>query len=117
LALAKDESWIKDSLCIEYPDVEFFPDETYKEDVKKAKSICSRCLVKSECLDYAYTTNQPWGIWGGFTMKEVRIIAPLRNSLKLITTPVSIVVNSVSITPKPFVLRVPLDNEFHLSLP
>lgn len=35
-----------------------------------AKTICSRCEIRGECLDWAIDTRQQHGIWGGLTEKE-----------------------------------------------
>jgi len=36
----------------------------------KAKEICARCPVSSECLAFALRTRQEYGIWGGLTQEE-----------------------------------------------
>jgi len=35
--------------------------------VKKAQMICRRCPVRQECLDYAMTNGEGWGVWGATT--------------------------------------------------
>ena len=37
-----------------------------------AKSICGRCPVRQECLEYALRVEEPFGIWGGLTEAERR---------------------------------------------
>jgi len=32
-----------------------------------AKTMCLRCPLKSECLEYALEANEQFGIWGGLT--------------------------------------------------
>jgi WhiB family redox-sensing transcriptional regulator len=32
--------------------------------------VCSKCEVRLECLDFAITTRQQEGIWGGLNPKE-----------------------------------------------
>lgn len=44
--------------------------EEREERELHAKSICQRCSVKSDCLDYALRTREPYGIWGGLTELE-----------------------------------------------
>ncbi len=39
-------------------------------DVARARAVCHRCRVRSECLDYAVSTRQVHGIWGGLTEIE-----------------------------------------------
>jgi hypothetical protein len=36
-----------------------------KEDIKIAKAICSECLARSACYDYAVKNKEPAGVWGG----------------------------------------------------
>lgn len=38
----------------------------------RAKSFCSGCLVRAECLDDALRTKAMGGIWGGLTDVERR---------------------------------------------
>ena len=39
-------------------------------NAEKAISVCERCPVRRECLDYALTNNEDIGIWGGKTEAE-----------------------------------------------
>jgi len=39
-----------------------------------AKSLCTRCDAKGECLEFALATREKYGIWGGTTEKERRRI-------------------------------------------
>jgi WhiB family redox-sensing transcriptional regulator len=57
--------------CTEANPDYWFADE-HDEDEKYGKSeqaiaagICKRCPIKHPCLQYALTTNQTHGIWGG----------------------------------------------------
>lgn len=49
---------------------EFFPNKG--ESTAEAKKLCRRCDVKAECLNYAITTNQEYGVWGGLSERERR---------------------------------------------
>ncbi len=35
---------------------------------------CNRCPVKQECLDFALDNNEKWGIWGGLSPEERRVL-------------------------------------------
>ncbi len=48
----------------------FFPDHESGQDAEAAKAICRACPARLECLDYAVTTFQDAGIWGGATTEE-----------------------------------------------
>lgn len=50
----------------------FFP--TQGESTKRAKAICADCSVVDECLEYALTTPERYGIWGGTSERERRIM-------------------------------------------
>ena len=47
----------------------FFPDRGGR--VSRARSICARCPVRVECLDYALDHFEV-GVWGGLTEEERR---------------------------------------------
>ena len=38
----------------------------------RAKSVCSECVVRKQCLDFAIATREPHGIWGGMNEVEPR---------------------------------------------
>ena len=51
----------------------FFPDSDIKSartQVKTAKVICRGCPVSATCLNWALTSGQEAGIWGGLTEAE-----------------------------------------------
>ncbi len=55
----------------------FFPiGQTGEAEVKiaRAKKVCVTCPVRQECLEFAVTTNQEYGVWGGQSEEERRII-------------------------------------------
>jgi WhiB family redox-sensing transcriptional regulator len=43
--------------------------DTFFDDVRQAKKICSGCPVLGDCLQYALIYNLS-GVWGGTTDKE-----------------------------------------------
>jgi WhiB family redox-sensing transcriptional regulator len=75
-----DRSWQPLALCRGNHSHLFFPpstterkDERERREVR-AKSICGVCPVKAQCLDYAMTIREPYGIWGGLTEAERRTV-------------------------------------------
>ncbi|WP_374213165.1 WhiB family transcriptional regulator [Streptomyces sp. G1] len=42
------------------------------KDAARAKGICNGCPVKAECLDWALTAGEPYGVWGGMTAHDRR---------------------------------------------
>lgn len=53
-----------------YDDSEPPAERRARED--RAKLICSTCLVREECLEYALSANESYGIWGGLTEMELK---------------------------------------------
>lgn len=68
-------AWMDDAICQEtYPDA-FYPEpENSRKFVKTAKQICEICPVQAECLQYALSNDEPFGIWGGKTKGERRML-------------------------------------------
>jgi WhiB family redox-sensing transcriptional regulator len=55
----------------------FFPaahDIVGEVRAEKAKSVCARCPVKAQCLAYALATGQKFGVWGGTTEEDRRVM-------------------------------------------
>lgn len=40
------------------------------DQVEQAKAICAGCQVQHACLDFALSTGQVHGVWGGTTEDE-----------------------------------------------
>jgi WhiB family redox-sensing transcriptional regulator len=47
-------------------------------DIARAKAICSRCVVREECLASAVERAEPWGVWGGQLFVDGHIVANKR---------------------------------------
>ncbi|MDQ1436794.1 MAG: WhiB family transcriptional regulator, redox-sensing transcriptional regulator [Acidimicrobiaceae bacterium] len=71
------EKWRAESAC-RYEDVNlFFPAGVTgpaEHQIKQAKAICARCPVRDTCLAFAIETNQEYGVWGGTTEDERRVL-------------------------------------------
>ena len=46
----------------------FFPDS--ESDAAPALEVCAVCPVREECLEFALTTRQYDGVWGGTTESD-----------------------------------------------
>ena len=69
--------WRRDAACRDIDPNLFFPigvTGPAVEQIEAAKSICAGCAVRTECLDFAITTNQEFGVWGGKTEDERRVL-------------------------------------------
>ena len=42
------------------------------EQIEAAKAVCRRCPVQATCLEFALSTNQEAGVWGGASEEERR---------------------------------------------
>lgn len=63
------ESWRSKGFCVtEKINIDFFTDDKY--EISLAKSICRRCIVADQCLQFAVKNEERHGIWGGFTPRE-----------------------------------------------
>lgn len=63
-------SWEDDARCRTHdPEIFFVPRVAFE---RRAKTICSRCTVRTECLAYALEARIDFGIWGGLNDKERR---------------------------------------------
>jgi len=48
----------------------FFPERG--ASTRTAKGICRECSVRADCLEFAITTGEKFGIWGGMSERERR---------------------------------------------
>lgn len=42
--------------------------------IAKAKAVCRRCPVQAQCLNWALTSGQDAGVWGGLSETERRAV-------------------------------------------
>jgi WhiB family redox-sensing transcriptional regulator len=70
-----DVSWTDRAACRDEDPELFFPISATgpgRAQAAEATAVCARCPVRGECLEYALTTGQEAGIWGGLTEEERR---------------------------------------------
>jgi WhiB family redox-sensing transcriptional regulator len=71
---AEDEDgelgWQSEALCAQTDPEAFFPEKG--GSTRDAKRVCGACNVRSECLEYALTNDERFGIWGGLSERERR---------------------------------------------
>lgn len=74
--MTPDMPWAADAACVGTDPELFFPDDhASKYDTRTVRQVCAGCDVRLQCLDYALTTGQEYGVWGGLTATQRR---PLR---------------------------------------
>ena len=58
------------ALCAQTDPEAFFPEKG--GSTRDAKRICDSCEVRSDCLEYALSNDERFGIWGGLSERERR---------------------------------------------
>ena len=76
-------SSILEAIVADLPDLsaglckEIDPDLWYPEKggpTQDAKQVCRRCPVQLACLQYALDNDERFGVWGGFSERERRLL-------------------------------------------
>lgn len=68
--------WMDYARCAKEDDPDlFFPSNMTER--KQALRVCRRCPVSEECLEYSIEHGEFYGIWGGKTVGERKVIARL----------------------------------------
>jgi WhiB family transcriptional regulator, redox-sensing transcriptional regulator len=55
---------------MDHPERNWWFPEDPDHDAARAVAICMACPVRAECLNYAITTDQSEGVWGGTTPSQ-----------------------------------------------
>ncbi|HSS11264.1 MAG TPA: WhiB family transcriptional regulator [Acidimicrobiales bacterium] len=69
------DDWRDQAACRDTDPDLFFPIGTTGpaiEQIDSAKAVCRQCEAQAACLEFAITTNQESGIWGGTSEEERR---------------------------------------------
>jgi WhiB family transcriptional regulator, redox-sensing transcriptional regulator len=72
-----DLDWREDATCRDLDPELFFPigvTGMAVDQIDAAKAFCRACPSQSQCLDFAITTNQEYGVWGATTEDERRVL-------------------------------------------
>ena len=70
-----ESDWRKLAACRDTDPDLFFPVGTTGpaiEQIENAKAVCATCDAQIPCLEFALTTNQDSGVWGGTSEEERR---------------------------------------------
>ncbi|HSU69822.1 MAG TPA: WhiB family transcriptional regulator [Micrococcaceae bacterium] len=62
--------WQTDALCAQTDPEAFFPEKG--GSTRDAKKVCAACNVRAQCLEYALSNDERFGIWGGMSERERR---------------------------------------------
>jgi WhiB family redox-sensing transcriptional regulator len=69
------EDWRQKASCRAVDPDLFFPIGTTGlalDQIEQAKAVCRACDAQAPCLEFALSTNQESGVWGGTSEEERR---------------------------------------------
>ena len=66
------QKWRSIGLCRGSDTMVFYPPSDDDSLAEEAKTICSMCAVRKPCLEFALTSREKHGVWGGLTERERR---------------------------------------------
>jgi len=75
IATGSAANWRAAGACLSADPDLFFPISSAgpaERQITRAKTICAGCRVRPECLDFALSHDQAYGIWGGTTPEDRR---------------------------------------------
>lgn len=72
--IAEPEPWVQQAACRNTETYLFFPERGNHDDINEARRACSGCPVSNDCLEYALRTSQRYGIWGGVSERERKVM-------------------------------------------
>ncbi len=78
-----NRSWRQQAGCASLDTNMFFPTGLTGSSIEQtnlAKSVCKDCPVANQCLEFALRTLQDYGVWGGRTEEERRVIRRSRRA-------------------------------------
>ncbi|WP_151084154.1 WhiB family transcriptional regulator [Nocardioides cynanchi] len=67
--------WWSQASCLKEDPELFFPVGTRGPavlQVEEARQVCRRCLVRTQCLEWAIASGPDHGVWGGLDAEERR---------------------------------------------
>lgn len=67
-----DLDWQERALCAQTDPEAFFPEKGGSS--ADAKKVCASCEVRVECLDAALANDERFGIWGGLSERQRRVV-------------------------------------------
>jgi WhiB family redox-sensing transcriptional regulator len=65
-----ERSWHDQANCLGVDPDLFFPERG--ASTREAKEVCRGCVVREDCLEYALSNGEKFGIWGGMSERERR---------------------------------------------
>jgi len=76
LAAERDDAWQERARCAETDPEIFYPEKG--GSTRDAKLVCRYCDVREQCLQYALEHDERFGIWGGLSERDRRVLKTTR---------------------------------------
>lgn len=78
-------AWPPGAVCTRDDTDDLFPERGVQASAVRATiaRLCDRCPIRTECLEWALTRPEPFGIWGGTTDQERRVMRRQRRKAGL----------------------------------
>lgn len=73
-------AWMAEAACAQADPEAWWPGKGESDAVRYAKRVCGRCDVTAQCLEWAISTGETVGIYGGLTPKERRRVVRERRA-------------------------------------
>lgn len=77
--MADPTNWQEEGLCRQVGGDLFYPGKGDPISARAAKSVCRGCPVLVECGEHALEAREPFGIWGGMSERDRRLLRARRN--------------------------------------
>lgn len=71
--------WMDDARCTETDPEAFFPAKG--ASIRAVKRVCDTCKVEAACLLYALDHDERFGVWGGKSERERRVLKKRRREV------------------------------------
>lgn len=75
------DPWKAQANCAGVDPALFYPEVADRPTAAAARAVCAGCPVRLECLAYALRNGEEYGIWGGTTERDRRLIRRLLRRL------------------------------------
>lgn len=76
--LGDKPGWQEKAACLDTPSVDFYPKRG--ASTKEAKEVCANCEARDECLENALARGDKFGIWGGLSERQRRVVRRVQGS-------------------------------------
>jgi hypothetical protein len=71
-------AWMDDAACRGVDPDLWYPDQGDWNSSRAAKRICRSCPVRLACLAYAVANGEAFGVWGGLSSNDRRVLVGKR---------------------------------------